>query len=146
MRQHFEVLEVELEASAGEPVCEVVPFAIDNGEPPHAEDAFLADFAELASTRNHCAHAALALAAAALDAIEDVDGAWQALRVEAWLSAAASARVTIDDAELCLLARAFVDWLVDRGRLSLHGQRLLARRIARFHRRAEGAVTHGLAA
>lgn len=146
MRQHFEVLDVELEASAGE-ACEVVPFATHAGEEPHAEDAFLAEFADFACARNHPAQAALELAGAALDAIEDVDGTWQALRVEAWLSAAARASIAIDDAELCLLARAFVDWLVDRGRLSLHGQRLLARRIARFHRRVEdGGIGHGLAA
>jgi hypothetical protein len=146
MRQHFEVLEVELEASAGEPACEVVRFAIESGAAPHVEDAFLAEFTGFARARNYDERAALELARGALDAIDDVDGAWQALRIEAWLGAAANACIAIDDAELCLLARAFVDWLVDRGRLSLHGQRLLARRIARFHRRAEAAVAHGLAA
>ncbi len=146
MRQHFEVLDGDLETSAGDPACEVVPIAIDSGATPHAEDAFLAEFSGFARTRNHDGRAAIELARIALDAIEDIDGAWQALRVEAWLIAAANACVEVEDAELCLLARAFVEWLVDGGRLSLHGQRVLARRIARFHRRAEGAIAHVLAA
>jgi hypothetical protein len=135
MRQHFEVLDGELESSAGdEPACEVVPFAVDSGAAPHVEDAFLAEFAGFARARNHDEHAALELARVALDAIEDVDGAWQALRVESWLATVAAVARAVDEAELRLLARAFLDWLVDHGRLSLHGQRLLARRIARAQR------------
>jgi hypothetical protein len=134
MRQRFEVLDVELEAGAGdEPACEVVPFALDSGAAPHVEDAFLAEFAGFARARNHDEHAARELARVALDAIEDVDGAWQALRVESWLATVAAARA-VGEAELGLLARAFLDWLVDHGRLSLHGQRVLARRIARVQR------------
>jgi hypothetical protein len=135
MRQHFEGLDPDFGLSTGdEPACEVVPLAIDSGAVPHVEDAFLAEFAGFARSRNHPPHAALELARGALDAIEDVDGAWQSLRIDAWLAGFA-----IDDAELTLLARAFLDWLVDRGRLSLHGQRVLARRIARFQRRPDSA-------
>jgi hypothetical protein len=141
--RHIEGFDAEFGWSAGdEPACEAVTPAIDGGAAPHAEDTFLQDFVAFAGGRNHAEHAALELARAALDAIEDVDGAWQSLTVAAWLGAAARAAPAIEDAELCMLARAFVDWLVDRGRLSLHGARVLTRRIVSLARAAtaEAAV------
>jgi hypothetical protein len=142
MRLHIESVDAEFVGILGvETACATLPLAIDSGWSPHAEDVFLADFVRVARARGHAEFAALELARAALDAVEDIDGVWQGLGIEAWLDAAARMSLVTGDGELVLLARAFVTWLVDRGRLSLHGQRLLVRRIARFGRRCGESVT-----
>jgi hypothetical protein len=99
---------------------------------PHAEDAFLADFARWLGARGANAaerRGGLELAREALELVGDPDGAWQTLPIERWLQAAHdSDRASSDAVEL---ARDLVAFLGEHGRLSLHGQRLLARRIAR---------------
>lgn len=100
-------------------------------EAPHAEDAFLADFARWLGARGANAaerRGGIDLAREALDLLGDPEGAWQALPIERWLQAAdRSPRVS---SHACELARELVAFLGDSGRLSLHGQRLLARRLA----------------
>jgi hypothetical protein len=114
--------------------------SFDAGAEAHAEDAFLADFARFARERDPAGDAgttrfAVEVGRAALDVIDDVDGPWQALSIERWLDGLVATHATAPSAargceRLCALARVFVDWLVMRGRLSLHGQRGLVRRIA----------------
>jgi hypothetical protein len=98
---------------------------------PHAEDAFLADYARWLGARGANAaerRGGLELAREALDLVGDPDGAWQTLPIERWLRAADdSDRASSDAREL---ARELVAFLGEHGQLSLHGQRLLARRIA----------------
>jgi len=99
----------------------------------HAEDALLAAFTHWIGVRGASAcerQAAIELARDALDLVGDPDGPWQALPVERWLTEAArKPRCAGALRQLPALARAFVSWLGDQGRLSLHAQRLLARRI-----------------
>ena len=158
MRLHFEVLEAELLRSrTTRRHATSAPFAIESGAAPHAEDAFLDGVRGFACARNHPAHAAAR--ARARRARSDRGHRRRvaiAARSRRGSRRPCSRRIAIEDAELCLLARAFIEWLVDRGRLSLHGQRLLARRMARFHacgrpvppraRRGAGARRAALAA
>jgi hypothetical protein len=112
---------------------EAVLLALGAADQPHAEDAFLADFARWLCAREPRAaerRFAIELAREALDDLGGPDGVWQALPVERLLQRdeprAAAPRVEH--------ARALVSWLGDRGRLSLHGQRLLARRVEALSR------------
>jgi hypothetical protein len=105
---------------------------------PHAEDAFLAKFARWLATRGAGAderRAGIELAREALDFIGDPDGTWQGLPVERWLPAAAIGPGT-PSARRIELARELLSFVVECGRLSLHGQRQLTRRIARVRARA----------
>jgi len=98
---------------------------------PHAEDAFLADFARWLGARGADAaerRAGLELAREALDLLGDPDGAWQALPIERWLRGADGSAGASSHA--IALARDLVGFLAEHGRLSLHGQRVLTRRIA----------------
>jgi hypothetical protein len=107
---------------------------------PHVEDAFLADFARFACDAGGDVRAlrlAIEAGRAALDLVEDTDGPWQALPIEAWLEALSSSVAHAGDRDrVHSVARAFVEWLVTRGQLSLHGQRVLARRIGTWRSRA----------
>ena len=112
--------------------------AFDAGADAHVEDAFLADFTRFARERDAVgaagtARLAVEIGRAALDVIDDVDGPWQALSIERWLDAlvetSPASPAACSRERVRALARVFVDWLVMRGRLSLHGQRGLARRI-----------------
>ena len=114
---------------------ELDPLALDAGEPPHAEDAFLAELrAWLRSSQT--SHAELSvctdLARDALDLVDGLEGAWQELSVEAWFAQCVlyAAHQSLRAAQLRRLAGDFVAWLGHDARLSLHAQRLLQRRIA----------------
>jgi hypothetical protein len=120
--------------------------SFDAGEPPHAEDAFLADFVRFVRSQDGDASRtwlAIEVGRAALDLIDDLEGSWQTLPIETWLDGLSRALVSSTliaereparglsrAARVAGLARGFIEWLVMRGRLSLHGQRTLARRIA----------------
>jgi len=101
-----------------------------DADAPHAEDAFLADFARWLGARGGDAserRAGIELAREAIDLLGDPDGVWQELPIERWLLAAAGpdgARLQAVD-----LARDLVSFLAEHGRLSVHGQRVLTRRI-----------------
>jgi hypothetical protein len=108
---------------------ETALLTLDAADVAHAEDAFLADFARWLRTRQPSAaerSAAIELAREALDHVGDPDGAWQGLPVERLLQRAQSCAAPAHIEH----ARALVSWLGERGRLSLHGQRLLGRRLA----------------
>jgi hypothetical protein len=117
---------------------ETVLLDIAGADAPHAEDAFLADFARWLAARGAEAderRSGIELAREALDFIGDPDGNWQRLPVERWLHADAAGSGTTS-ARRIELARELLSCLVECGRLSLHGQRQLARRIARLRARA----------
>jgi hypothetical protein len=110
---------------------EAVLLATTASDAPHAEDAFLADFTRWLVARGADAaqrSLGLELARDALDCVGDADGTWQALPIERWLTARVD-RCAGTTAERAELARELVSWLVADGRLSLHGQRMLVRRI-----------------
>ena len=114
---------------------ELGPISLDSSEPPHAEDAFLAEHrAWLMSSGMAGAELSVAadLGHDALDLVDGPEGPWQALAVEAWLSQGAvyAVRHGLSATQLRQLAREFLAWLGHHARLSLHGQRLLQRRIA----------------
>jgi hypothetical protein len=123
--------EVEPRLDAPEDL-ETALLRIGGFDAPHAEDAFLADFVRWLGARGANAaerRGGLELAREALDLVGDPDGAWQTLPIERWLQATDdSDRASSDAREL---ARELVAFLGEHGRLSLHGQRVLARRIGR---------------
>ena len=124
--------EREFDARRGRSALAQRLLASGPGEPLHAEDAFLADFARFvraADPEMGPAWLAIEVGRAALDLVDDVEGPWQGLPVAIWLDALARA-LTPSPERLRPLARAFVEWLVMRGRLSLHGQRRLVRGVA----------------
>lgn len=108
---------------------EAVLLALGGADTPHAEDVFLAEFARWLCAREPSAserRAAIDFARDALEHVGDPDGAWQGLPVERLLQ-----RAERDDVAAAGVrhARALVGWLGNCGRLSLHGQRVLTRRI-----------------
>jgi hypothetical protein len=106
--------------------------AADARDPLHAEDEFLAAFVSFVRTQDAWLAEpwpALETARAALDLIEDLDGPWQSLPVEIWLDTLTRTLVARSAEQPRALARSFIEWLVAHGRLSLHAQRLLGRRI-----------------
>ena len=140
MRLHLDELWDEDDASViDEPVLERLLPPLGGGF-AHAEDALLSDFVSYAQAREAGAPAyALEQARAALDAVDVVDGPWQSLPVERWLAELSRPPGALAAAQLDTLARSFIEFLVDRGLLGLHGQRLLARRIAHARRRDQAA-------
>jgi hypothetical protein len=148
-------MELQVETFADElelpymPDIEAVLRASAIAEAPHAEDAFLAEFSRWLTLRNKgvvARRAGIELAREALDLVGDAEGAWQALPVELWLHGTGAAWA-MSSMRRAKLARHFVGWLLDSGRVSLHGQRLLARRIARASAQAaSGGPSHSCAA
>jgi hypothetical protein len=116
---------------------EAALLALGANDAPHVEDAFLADFARWLRARRRSSaqrRSAIEFAREALEHVGEPDGAWQGLPVERLLCdgepSAATARA--------VHARDLVIWLGERGSLGLHGQRVLARRLAAVRIAAAG--------
>ena len=136
MCSHFTALAPDYDSlphAAATPL-ELDPLALDAGEPPHAEDAFLAELrAWLRSSQPSAAEISVCmdLARDALDLVDGPEGPWQQLSIQAWLTqgTAYAAQRGLSATQLRRLASDFVAWLGHDARLSLHAQRLLQRRI-----------------
>jgi hypothetical protein len=115
---------------------ELDALALDSGEPPHAEDAFLAELRSWLKSSSHTCgtelSVAMDLARDALDLVDGPEGPWQQLGIQAWLTqgTAYAAQRGLSSTQLRRLASDFVAWLGYHARLSLHAQRSLQRRIA----------------